>query len=99
VHQKPAEGDAEKKKWETAKSTLETWIQKEKDDIKAEEERLKEERKKEIERQKAMEKEAARQQEIALANPLSDVNVFVTVDDPFADVFVDDVLNEYGEFV
>jgi hypothetical protein len=99
VHQKPAEFDAEKKRWETAKTTLEQWIQKEKDNAKAEEDRLKSERKKELQRQKDMEKEAQKQREVALANPLSDVNVFVTVDDPFADVFVDDVLNEYGEFV
>lgn len=97
VHQRAPELEAEKKKWETAKATLEKWIQKEKDDIKAAEERLKAERAAELQRQKEMQKEAERQHEIALANPLSDVNVFVTVDDPFADVVVDDVLNEYGE--
>jgi hypothetical protein len=97
VHQKPAEYDAESKKWETAKASLEQWIQKDKDNAKAEEDRLKSERKKELQVQKDKEKEAARVQEVALANPLSDVNVFVTVDDPFADVQVSDVLNEYGE--
>jgi hypothetical protein len=99
VHQKPADLDADAKKWDSAKSSLEQWIQKEKDDNKAEEERLKGERKKELQRQKDMQKEAERQREVQFANPLSDVNVFVTVDDPFADVRVDDVLNEYGEFV
>ena len=78
-------------------ATIQKWIEKELADIAAEEKRLEEERKEEMERQKTLEREAQRQREIALANPLSDLNIFVTVDDPFADIIVENVLNDYGE--
>lgn len=64
IHEKADEFQSEKKKWETAKSTLEQWIQKEIDDLKAEEERKKEERKRELARQKEIEKEAEHQREV-----------------------------------
>eukprot|EP01123_Difflugia_compressa_P006348 TRINITY_DN18546_c0_g1_i1.p1 TRINITY_DN18546_c0_g1~~TRINITY_DN18546_c0_g1_i1.p1 ORF type:complete len:113 (+),score=22.72 TRINITY_DN18546_c0_g1_i1:24-341(+) len=99
VYKRKPSYEKTKDSWDKVKKVIDDAITEEKASIKAKQEAIRQARLDEIQKQRTLLENSRKEYESQLRDPFSEANLYNDTDDPFVDVYVDEVVDIYGEFV